>query len=70
MGNSSHRFFDLFATASSEDRPDARGANQKQASQSNLDRTDRTAAGTAGRLTSAVFSDRLPVSRLSQKEVS
>jgi hypothetical protein len=28
MGNSSHRFLDLFAIGSSEDRPDAQGANQ------------------------------------------
>ena len=28
MGNSSHRFFDLFAIGSSEYRPDAQGANQ------------------------------------------
>jgi hypothetical protein len=30
MGNSSHRLLDLFAIGSSEDRPDAQGANQKQ----------------------------------------
>jgi hypothetical protein len=30
MGNCSHRLLDLFAIGSSEDRPDAQGANQRQ----------------------------------------
>jgi len=44
MGNSSHRFFDLFAIGSSEDRPDARGANQKQTPNRDRRRERRTSS--------------------------